>query len=113
MKKVLSGLVICSCLLLIANCGDKNHDLQQAIRERMKDRRPMTFEVISGDTVNRMDSWARKQGHWKVFQNPWAERANLIEEGNYVDNRKDGAWKYYDSSGRLIRIVQFTDDVAR
>jgi hypothetical protein len=62
-------------------------------------------EVIKGDTVNRTDANGFKQGPWIVFQ---MRRSSIpVEEGSYVNNEKDGVWKYYDSSGKLMRLVKF------
>ena len=50
-----------------------------------------SFEVLKGDTINVVDQNNLKQGRWVEMNN-----GVKIQEGNYIDNKKQGIWlKYY------------------
>jgi hypothetical protein len=73
--------------------------------------RGASSEVINGDTINRTDDNGMKQRHW-IYYKMYPKFAP-VEEGEYVNNQKQGAWKLYDSSGKVNRIVNFNHDIAR
>lgn len=64
---------------------------------------------LPNDTLNQTDSLNRKQGYWKItplIQKQYGAEWNLnsvVEEGRYVDNRKQGKWIMYYPSG-VVRL---------
>ncbi len=57
------------------------------------------------DTLNRIDSAGKKQGHWIITgamaKNPNFKPDQKYEEGNYVNNNKEGLWYQYHATGTL------------
>lgn len=57
----------------------------------------------TADTLNRRDELGRKQGHWIYYGKDRPESGVLpegkVEEGNYVDDRKEGIWIKYNTDG--------------
>jgi antitoxin component YwqK of YwqJK toxin-antitoxin module len=52
------------------------------------------------DNINQKDSLHKKQGYWKIYAHmrnvPGYKPEEIIEEGNYLNDRKTGLWiKYY------------------
>ena len=55
-------------------------------------------KVVAGDTINCIDSQGRKQGWWK---NPDSRKKYVLDEGMYVDGRKEGVWFDYYPNGKV------------
>ncbi len=57
------------------------------------------------DTLNRTDTNGKKQGYWIIYgkDKPGSGYADtsIVEEGNYIDHRKNGTWKKYHLNGKL------------
>lgn len=62
----------------------------------------------SADTLNRRDELGRKQGHWIYYGKDRPESGvppdGKVEEGNYVDDRKEGTWIKYNTDGVTPRF---------
>lgn len=92
-----------------------------------------TCEVIKGDTLNRTDFAGEKQGRWvitkgvvvtKTVQSAYTGQAGLhtkvvkelewlkLEEGMYVNNKKEGVWKSFHPSGSLKYSILYKNSVA-
>jgi antitoxin component YwqK of YwqJK toxin-antitoxin module len=60
------------------------------------------------DKLNWKDDQGRKQGHWIVLGKDQPEKGyppeGKVEEGSYLDNRKDGFWTKYFSDGVTPRL---------
>ncbi|PCJ89891.1 MAG: hypothetical protein COA57_00835 [Flavobacteriales bacterium] len=59
----------------------------------------LTDGTASGDSINQIDNNNLKQGHW-IYTGEMLDKAEYkpkqkVEEGLYVDNRKNGNWKLY------------------
>ena len=54
-------------------------------------------------TINVTDSKGLKQGFWRIKQ-----KNNSIEEGCYLDGKKDGQWKAYFPSGKEKYSITFS-----
>jgi antitoxin component YwqK of YwqJK toxin-antitoxin module len=58
-----------------------------------------SFQIYSGDTINKVDENNLKQGKWIYFGNmkndPAYKAEQKVEEGQYADSRKQGMWKKY------------------
>lgn len=61
--------------------------------------------------VNQTDSKGQRQGYWIIKGDMVDDHdykpANKVEEGNYIDNRKDGLWKKYWPGGKLRSEVNY------
>ncbi len=90
-----------------------------------------SFELVGTqrDTVNLLDCDKKKQGHWVVTKNVIPKFSVLpndnnktlqgkiiqrvVEEGVYIDDRKEGYWKYYNvEDGSLKDSVLFKNGEA-
>lgn len=61
------------------------------------------FQVNSkGDTLNRIDQQGRKQGIWVSRIESLRGEPGYEEEGYYVDDRKEGAWKLFNLMGDMV-----------
>ena len=63
-----------------------------------------SYEIFKGDTVNCIDKNNFKQGYW-VEHKPFSE--DKIQEGNYIDGKKEGNWKSYYSGGILKSEITY------
>lgn len=66
------------------------------------------------DTLNRTDVNNMKQGHW-VYTNLMKKLPNysndqIIEEGDYADDRKTGKWIYYFNNDKVKHILTYTNN---
>lgn len=61
------------------------------------------FHSNSQGLVNRKDSLNRKQGHWIIYKDPISDSIKL-EEGDYVNDRKEGFWVKYHEDGITPRL---------
>jgi antitoxin component YwqK of YwqJK toxin-antitoxin module len=55
-----------------------------------------TYKIFKGDTVNYTDIRNLKQGKWFVFE---TGTAKVLEEGNYVNDQKEGSWTTFYTEG--------------
>jgi len=74
------------------------------------------FELDKGDTINRRDASDFKQGWWKIFNREGKFKGyadgQVVEEGDYVNNKKSGVWtKYYPTGGKKHELT-FANNVA-
>lgn len=70
----------------------------------------------NGDSVNVRDANNQKQGWWKVYNNDGKykgyENGQLVEEGEYVNNRKTGVWTKYFPNGNKKHELTFANNIA-
>jgi len=63
---------------------------------------------------NKKDDQGRKQGYWQIlgFMNADVAYGSdaIVEEGTYVDDRKEGLWKKYYPSGVLKSEISYLGD---
>jgi antitoxin component YwqK of YwqJK toxin-antitoxin module len=61
--------------------------------------------------INQTDNRGQRQGYWIIKGNMVDDHdykpESKVEEGNYVDNRKDGLWKRYWPNGKLRSEVNY------
>jgi len=67
------------------------------------------------DTINYTDDQNKKQGYW-VFTNkqkklPGYQPNQKVEEGYYVNNKKDGKWVFYYRNGKKKHILFYQDGI--
>lgn len=74
------------------------------------------FEIEKGDTINRRDASNQKQGWWKIYNNDGKfmgyETNQLVEEGEYLNNKKTGVWTKYYPNGNKKHELTFANNVA-
>lgn len=61
--------------------------------------------LIRKQNVNRYDSQKQKQGLWMVFH----KNKKIRIEGPYLNDLRNGYWKYYTSEGDLIRVEKWVN----
>ena len=74
-----------------------------------------TFEIVGKDTVNMIDIHNYKTGKWVVRghhkKHTCFKREQIIEEGNYVNNRKDGVWTEYNCNSNVRSKLTYVNGV--
>lgn len=67
-----------------------------------------------GDTVNFVDNNNLKQGHWVITNEvknlPGYAPTQVVEEGEFKDNRKYGKWYYYFSNDKVKQILTYNNN---
>jgi hypothetical protein len=68
------------------------------------------YDLFLGDTINKIDEKGDKQGRWIYFgkdskglKNKLLKHNQIIEDGFYVDNLKNGLWKSYHTNTNKIK----------
>lgn len=67
-----------------------------------------SYSFAQSDTLNQVDENGMKQGYWIVYGRDMPEKGypadGIIEEGYYVDDRKQGTWIKYHEDGVTPRL---------
>ncbi|MFC2176529.1 toxin-antitoxin system YwqK family antitoxin [Bacteroidota bacterium] len=75
-----------------------------------------SFTTDSGDSLNMRDSNNFKQGWWKVYNTGGKYKSynegQLVEEGEYLNNKKSGVWTKYYPNGNKKHELTFANNVA-
>jgi hypothetical protein len=67
-----------------------------------------TYKLTSkGDTLNCIDQNDKKRGKWVIHVDPLRGNPGYDEEGEFVDNRKEGVWRRYNAMGDLVAIQNY------
>lgn len=70
-----------------------------------------SFDMYKNDTINRIDVSNLKQGHWMYFGKdkrlPGYTEEQLVEEGEFLNNRKTGIWKKYFANGKMQNEITY------
>jgi antitoxin component YwqK of YwqJK toxin-antitoxin module len=70
-----------------------------------------SFELNGTDTINKIDLTRKRQGRWliKAAAPKFKEYpvGNLVEEGNYINSRKEDIWKKYFPSTTLKSEITY------
>lgn len=68
------------------------------------------FELFLGDTINKLDENGNKQGRWinfgrdsKGLKNKLLKHNQIVEDGFFIDNQKNGLWKTYHTNTNKIK----------
>ncbi len=73
-------------------------------------------ESFSGDSINVRDASNQKQGWWRILNNDGKykgyESNQLVEEGEYVNNKKTGVWTKYYPNGNKKHELTFANNIA-
>lgn len=62
---------------------------------------------VKGDTLNRVDQKNFKQGRWSTHIESLRGEPGYIEEGVYIDNKKEGLWRTYSLMGDLLSMENY------
>lgn len=63
--------------------------------------------IIKREYINRWNANQKKQGAWKIFN----ENGFLVQEGYYINGKKNGYFKYYDEKGNFQYIEKYENDI--
>lgn len=67
------------------------------------------------ETLNFTDSIGQKQGLWKIdntiVQNPEYSENAVVEEGRFVNNKKEGLWIAYFSNGKKKSEIVYKNNI--
>lgn len=68
------------------------------------------FELFLGDTINKVDPSGNKQGRWIYFgrdskglKNKVLKHNQIVEDGVFLNNQKNGLWKSYHTNTNKIK----------
>jgi len=77
----------------------------------------LTSVCQGGEDINTIDDEGNRQGYWKITGNMTSEAGfrdnQLVEEGNYKNNKKTGIWKKYYPTGSLRNEITFQNNLPR
>ncbi len=66
------------------------------------------------DTLNILDFQGQRQGYWKLAGDMTGEagykKNQLVEEGIYIDNKREGIWKKYYPAGNLKSEINYQNN---
>tara|TARA_B100000674_G_scaffold56903_1_gene39600 strand:- start:11313 stop:12263 length:951 start_codon:yes stop_codon:yes gene_type:complete len=66
------------------------------------------------DTLNHIDENNMKQGYWvytnKTKRLPNYKESQVVEEGNYTDDKKTGKWIFYYNNNKVKQILTYADN---
>ena len=68
------------------------------------------LEGVTQDTTNRVDATGKKQGYWRIVargNNSGYQPGQLMAEGAYIGNRREGIWKRYWPTGKLKSEITY------
>ena len=66
--------------------------------------------VVSQTSQNMTDEKGLKTGYWIHYDK---DGKTILEDGNYVENQKDGIWKAYFSDGKTKHEITYLKGVAK
>lgn len=76
-----------------------------------------SYDLYLGDTVNVIENNSTKQGRWVLLGKDkkgkkyrFYKNSQIVEDGEYINNSKEGLWKVYHSSGRLQSTIYYKDN---
>lgn len=76
-----------------------------------------SFEILEGDTINRIDENRRRQGYWIIKaqngKHPGYQAGSIVEEGKFESSRKTGLWKTYYPNGNLKSEITYENSRPR
>ncbi len=62
---------------------------------------------VKGDTLNVVDKKGLKQGKWVVHVDPLRGEPGYDEEGEFVDDKREGIWRKYNLQSDLLSIETY------
>ncbi|MDA9328498.1 toxin-antitoxin system YwqK family antitoxin [Flavobacteriales bacterium] len=74
----------------------------------------LTLNVLAIDVANEVDENNLKQGHWiytnKMKNLPNYKEEQVVEEGDYSDDKKTGKWFFYFNNDKVKHILTYKDN---
>ncbi|MEO6232066.1 MAG: hypothetical protein ABJB11_12705 [Ferruginibacter sp.] len=61
----------------------------------------------TGDTLNAVDNKGLKQGKWVIKVAPLRGEPGYEEEGIFKNDKKDGVWRRYNTTGDILAIENY------
>lgn len=61
----------------------------------------------NGDTLNAIDNKGMKQGKWVIHTDPLRGEPGYEEEGEFVNDKKEGVWRKYTLQSDIIAIEDY------
>lgn len=72
-----------------------------------------SFELMDGDTINKVDVNGKRQGKWLIKANIRVDKGysegQIVEEGEYQNTRKQGIWKKYYPDGSVKSEITYVN----
>lgn len=73
-----------------------------------------SFELLGADTINFTDASGKKQGKWiilnKDLHRPGYADDQKVEEGKFIDSKKNGIWKEYYPNTNVKSIITYENN---
>jgi antitoxin component YwqK of YwqJK toxin-antitoxin module len=67
-----------------------------------------TYKISSkGDTLNCVDNNGTKRGKWVVHTDAQRGNPGFDEEGEYINDRREGIWRVYNLMGDLMAVKNY------
>ena len=74
----------------------------------------LTLNVLAIDIPNEVDENNMKQGHWvytnKMKNLPNYKEEQVVEEGDYSDDKKTGKWFFYFNNDKVKHVLTYKDN---
>ena len=65
---------------------------------------------VNGDTLNAIDKGGMKQGKWLIHVDPLRGERGYEEEGEFVNDKREGVWRKYTLQSDIIAIENYRFD---
>lgn len=62
---------------------------------------------VNGDTLNAIDKNGMKQGKWVIHVDPLRGERGYEEEGEFVNDKREGVWRKYTLQSDIIAIENY------
>lgn len=77
----------------------------------------ISFTCIAGEEINAVDANGKRQGYWKItgaisLEDGYRDN-QVVEEGNYENDRRIGLWKKYYPTGVVRSEITFKNNMPR
>lgn len=101
-------------VITFSSCGDDtNKDSTDSANVNIADSPGPVPKVTLKSQLNAIDANGKRQGKWIIYGKMSGNAAygptDKVEEGNYVDDKKEGVWKEYNPDETLKREVYYKD----
>lgn len=71
--------------------------------------------AAGGDTINSTDASGQRQGFWQIKNSeknlPGYEPDQIVEEGRFVNGKKEGVWKQYYPNDKLKSEITYVNNI--
>lgn len=100
--------------IIFSSCGDDAHkNSADSANVNAADSPGTAPKVTLKSQLNNIDANGKRQGKWIIYGKMSGNAAygptDKVEEGNYIDDKKEGLWKEYNPNESLKREVYYKD----